>query len=149
MYPVGVPIFFGYLLLVRFRGPLEKQRDKEQLAYQTKSAAKHVDRLHERKEKERKSSKCLQPRSAASSHRRQSVGHQVVAKLHQTNLVRVSASEKYEDAEADAAGGEETTFGTTAVWKETTAVLVEIEAPCETTANRTPGSRGLCVAWTF
>jgi hypothetical protein len=125
---VGVPLLFAYLLLVRFRGTLEKQCDKEQLASETKKAAKHVDRLHERREEAQRKSTASQQTCASTSSRRLSVGRAVVAKLQQqTDLARVSScvSEAGTDASAD---GEETAFGTTAVWKETAKVLDDLEA---------------------
>jgi len=91
VFPVGVPLLFAYLLLVRFRGTLEKQCDKEQLASDTKKAAKHVDRLHERREEERKSTASQQQAGPRTLSRRLSVGRAVVAKLQQTDLARMSS----------------------------------------------------------
>jgi hypothetical protein len=120
VFPVGVPLLFAYLLLVRFRGTLEKQCDKEQLASETKKAAKHVDRLHERREEERKSTASQQQAGQRTLSRRLSVGRAVVAKLQQTDLARMSYVSE--------AGTEGEVFGTTAVWKETATVLDELQA---------------------
>ena len=113
---------------MRYRGTLEKQSDKEGLASETKKAATHVDRLHDRHEEEqRKSTAGCPARHSSVSSRRLSVGRAVVAKLQQTDLARVSSclSEAGTEASAD---GEETAFGTAAVWKETTNVLEDLEA---------------------
>ena len=45
VYPVGVPAVYTYLLLYKFREPIEYQRDAEQLAASTKQAVRRVDKL--------------------------------------------------------------------------------------------------------
>ena len=119
IYPIGVPVLFWYLLRVRFRGILEKQSDKEQLAVETKQAAKHVDRLHKRR-----SSASQQLSTPAPLSRHASVGREVVRALQKTDLTRLSSVSDTTEPSEDTKVG----FGTTAVWKETTSVLGEREA---------------------
>ena len=145
VYPLGVPALFAYLLLVRFRDTLEKQRDKEQLAVETKKAVQHVDRLHERREQEeRKSAGVAQKslrdivRKSASgreiskvtqkrSGRRLSDVSQVVSALQKTDLTRCSSAVSEESKEVDGADDGDG-IGTSAVWGETTMVLNDLEA---------------------
>ena len=128
VYPIGVPALFAYLLLLRFRGTLTKQRDKEQVTIETKMAVKHVDRLHERRDEE------LRQSSVSREDTQQDVGRTlsnlsaVVAALQQTDLARVSTSSITEPSTEPSADGERPAFGTAAVWSETTTVLRELDA---------------------
>ena len=113
VYPVGVPLYFWYLLRRRYRRILEKQRDKEQLAVETNEAAKRVDRLQHKH---------------AALNRRASVGRGLVKVLRETDLASFSSRQELDIGKEAWADGEGGGFGTVAVWRETSSVLNEQKA---------------------
>ena len=143
LYPVGIPILFGYLLLVRFRENLEYQRDKEQIASETRQAARHVDRMRGRQEASfaRRSARD----SFASGARRASNVSAIISALQQTSAscssridAKVPSASESSAVGAAPSAAEKRLFTTAVVWGETASVLNELEAQCTIGARTRP-----------
>lgn len=142
IFPLGIPSFFAFLLLVRFKSTLDEQRDKEQLHIDTQKAVGHGTRLQGRREEEERKSAlgADRPSSRWSSAARSSRRSAAAAGAPMDVTAVVTALKRNSPAARSTAGTEpakETRQGVTAVYAETADVLKDLEGMCTTSADRT------------